>query len=134
MSEFDTSDIETSGDIAIVGMAAQLPGAIGLDAYWELLRSGTSAIKQLSDEEMLAAGVDPATLADSNYVPFAANLEGYTEFDADFFGLSPKEAAIMDPQHRKFLEVSWHALENAGHMPENFKGPIGVYAGCGMGS
>lgn len=134
MSEFDSSEPEMSGDIAIVGMAAQLPGALGLAAYWEMLRSGTSAIRRLSEEEMLAAGVDPATLADPNYVPFAANLEGYTEFDADFFGLSPKEAAIMDPQHRKFLEVSWHALENAGHMPENFAGPIGVYAGCGMGS
>ncbi len=134
MSEFDTSETEMSGDIAIVGMAAQLPGALGLDAYWDMLRTGTSAIRQLSEDDMLAAGVDPATLSDPNYVPFAANLEGYTEFDADFFGLSPKEAAIMDPQHRKFLEVSWHALENAGHMPENFKGPIGVYAGCGMGS
>ncbi|MGB7318944.1 MAG: SDR family NAD(P)-dependent oxidoreductase [Planktotalea sp.] len=134
MSEFDASQTEMSGDIAIVGMAAQLPGALGLDAYWDMLRSGTSAIRRLSEEDMLQAGVDPATLADPNYVPFAANLEGYTEFDADFFGLSPKEAAIMDPQHRKFLEVSWHALENAGHMPENFTGPIGVYAGCGMGS
>ena len=134
MSEFDASETEMSGDIAIVGMAAQLPGALGLDAYWEMLRSGTSAIRRLSDEEMRAAGVDAATLADPNYVPFAANLENYTEFDADFFGLSPKEAAIMDPQHRKFLEVSWQALENAGHMPENFSGPIGVYAGCGMGS
>ena len=134
MSEFDASKSIMSGDIAIVGMSAQLPGALGLDAYWDMLRSGTSAIKRLSVEDMIAAGVDPATLADPNYVPFAANLEGYTEFDADFFGLSPKEAAIMDPQHRKFLEVSWHALENAGHMPENFDGPIGVYAGCGMGS
>ena len=134
MSEFDTSEPEMSGDIAIVGMAAQMPGALGLDAYWDMLRTGTSAIRRLSEEDMLAAGVDPAQLADPNYVPFAANLEGYTEFDADFFGLSPKEAAIMDPQHRKFLEVAWHAFENAGHMPENFAGPIGVYAGCGMGS
>ncbi|MDP3379274.1 MAG: type I polyketide synthase, partial [Brevundimonas sp.] len=55
-------------------------------------------------------------------------------FDADFFGFSPKEAAILDPQHRQFMEVAWEALENAGHPPENFKGAIGVYAGCGMGS
>ena len=130
----DVTETEMSGDIAIVGMAAQLPGASGLDAYWEMLSSGRSAIRRLSEDELRAAGVDPATLADPNYVPFAANLEGYSDFDAEFFGLSPKEAAIMDPQHRKFLEVSWHALENAGHMPENFAGPIGVYAGCGMGS
>ena len=70
-----------------------------------------------------------------NYVPSAAILKDYEKFDAEFFGLSPKEAAIMDPQHRKFLEVSWEALETAGHMPEKFGGPIGgVFAGCGMGS
>jgi len=134
MSEQGATSLESSGDIAIVGMSAQLPGAIGLEAYWDMLRSGTSAIRRLNEDEMLAAGVDPAVMAGPNYVPYAANLEGFAEFDAEFFGLSPKEAAIMDPQHRKFLEVAWHALENAGHMPERFEGPIGVYAGCGMGS
>ena len=69
-----------------------------------------------------------------NYVPFAAPLDRFADFDAEFFGFSPKEAAILDPQHRQFLEVAWEALENAGHMPENFDGNIGVYAGCGMGS
>ena len=69
-----------------------------------------------------------------NYVPAAAPLDGFEQFDADFFGFSPKEAAIMDPQHRQFLEVAWEALENAGHPPETFSGPIAVYAGCGMGS
>ncbi|MCL4676855.1 MAG: type I polyketide synthase, partial [Pararhodobacter sp.] len=58
----------------------------------------------------------------------------FAEFDADFFGFSPKEAAILDPQHRQFLEVAWEALENAGTVPERFDGTIGVYAGCGMGS
>ncbi|HGG06676.1 MAG TPA: SDR family NAD(P)-dependent oxidoreductase [Aliiroseovarius sp.] len=121
-------------DIAIVGMAAHLPGADGLDAYWSLLTSGTSAIRRLSDDELLASGEDPARMARRNYVPYAAPLPGFADFEPEFFGFSPKEAAIMDPQHRQFLEVSWEALENAGHMPENFKGPIGVYAGCGMGS
>jgi acyl transferase domain-containing protein/thioesterase domain-containing protein/acyl carrier protein len=130
----DDTSIDSSSDIAIVGMSAQLPGAHGMDAYWKMLSSGTSAIRRLTEDEMHEAGVDPADIAQPNYVPFAANLDGFADFDAEFFGLSPKEAAIMDPQHRKFLEVSWHALENAGHMPENFAGPIGVYAGCGMGS
>ncbi|MEM9581226.1 MAG: type I polyketide synthase, partial [Pseudomonadota bacterium] len=125
---------EASGDIAIVGMAAQLPGAPGIETYWDILRNGVSAIRRLSDEEMDASGVDRGLRAHPNYVPFAAGLDGFADFDAEFFGLSPKEAAIMDPQHRKFLEVSWHALENAAILPESFEGPIGVYAGCGMGS
>jgi acyl transferase domain-containing protein len=64
----------------------------------------------------------------------AAPLTGVPLFDGEFFGFSPKESAIMDPQHRHFLECSWEALESAAHPPERFKGPIGVFAGCGMGS
>ncbi|MCP5074182.1 MAG: SDR family NAD(P)-dependent oxidoreductase [Rhodobacteraceae bacterium] len=121
-------------DIAIIGMSAHLPGADGLDAYWDMLSSGTSAIRRFSEDELRAAGEDPAHIARRDYVPFAAPLEGFADFEPEFFGFSPKEAAIMDPQHRQFLETGWEALENAGHMPENFEGPIGVYAGCGMGS
>lgn len=69
-----------------------------------------------------------------NYVPAAAILDKFDHFDADFFGFFPKESAILDPQHRQFMEVAWEAMENAGHTPEGFKGLIGVYAGCGMGS
>lgn len=121
-------------DIAIVGMAAHLPGASDLEAYWDNLRSGVESISRLTNEKLLENGESLINLQHSNYVPAAAILDGFAEFDADFFELSPKEAAIMDPQHRQFLEVSWEALENAGHMPEQFRGSIGVYAGCGMGS
>ena len=121
-------------DIAIVGMAAHLPGAPGIAQYWHNLRSGIRSIRTLSEDELLANGESRSKMAHRNFVPAAAMLDGFADFDAEFFGLSPKEAAIMDPQHRQFLEVSWEALENAGHMPENFGGPIGVFGGCGMGS
>ncbi|GAB1360921.1 type I polyketide synthase [Rhodobacter sp.] len=121
-------------DIAIVGMAAHLPGAGDIETYWRNLSQGVESIRALSEEELLAAGETPARLRRPNYVPSAAVLDGFKEFDAEFFGFSPKEAAILDPQHRHFLEVAWEALENAGHPPEAFKGAIGVYAGCGMGS
>ena len=71
-------------------------------------------------------------LRNPQYVKRGGVLEEMACFDAEFFGFSPKEAAIMDPQHRHFLECSWEALEDAGHPPEGFDGPIGVYAGCGM--
>ncbi|MEZ5750573.1 MAG: SDR family NAD(P)-dependent oxidoreductase [Paracoccaceae bacterium] len=132
MSSVSESISET--DIAIVGMAAHLPGAGSIGEYWHNLRSGLRAIRRLSEDELIAAGEDPAVMRLPNYVPFAAPLEKYAEFDAEFFGFSPKEAAILDPQHRQFLEVAWEALENAGHTPEGFDGNIGVYAGCGMGS
>ncbi|MBL4811412.1 MAG: polyketide synthase, partial [Rhodobacteraceae bacterium] len=131
-----SGEIDAMGenDIAIVGMAARLPGAPNIQDYWANLKGGIRSIRRLSDDELRAAGEAPHIMNRDDYVPFAAPLEGFDQFDAEFFGFSPKDAAIMDPQHRQFLEVSWEALENAGHMPENFDGPVGVYAGCGMGS
>ena len=121
-------------DVAVIGLAAHLPGADGIGAYWENLSRGIESIRHYSREELTKAGEAPHLLARPDYVPAAAPLQDFEKFDAEFFGLSPKEAAIMDPQHRQFLEVAWEALENAGHPPSGAKGPIGVYAGCGMGS
>jgi acyl transferase domain-containing protein/thioesterase domain-containing protein/acyl carrier protein len=121
-------------DIAIIGMAAHLPGAGSVTAFWDNLRAGRSAIRRLSVEELKAAGESPALMRKPNYVPFAAPLDGLADFDAEFFGFSPKEAAILDPQHRQFLEVAWEAFEDAGHAPASFGGPVGVFSGCGMGS
>lgn len=121
-------------DIAIVGMSAHLPGAASLAQYWRNLRDGVSSIRRLNEDELIEAGVPPGLMRHRDYVPFAALLDLYDHFDAEFFGLSPKDAAIMDPQHRHFLECAWEALENAGHMPERHDGRIGVFGGCGMGS
>lgn len=129
-----TTQPTASSDIAIVGMSAHFPGAASPEAYWANLREGVESIRRLGEAELLAAGESPARMRHRNYVPAAVVLDGFEQFDADFFGFSPKEAAIMDPQHRQFLEVAWEALESAGHPPESFPGAIAVYAGCGMGS
>ena len=134
MSRAVTDASVGENDIAIVGMAAHLPGSADMAAYWRNLRAGVSSISRRSREDLLAAGEAPHLIDRPDYVPFAAPLNGFDQFDADFFGFSPKEAAIMDPQHRQFLEVAWEAMEQAGHPPSKFPGPIGVYAGCGMGS
>ncbi len=134
MADGAEKPVVSDTDIAVVGMAAHLPGAPDIAAYWQNLAAGVESIRVLSRDDLKAAGESPARMARPNYVPAAAVLDGFEEFDAEFFGFSPKEAAILDPQHRQFLEVAWEALENAGHPPENFPGAIGVYAGCGMGS
>ncbi|WP_309664629.1 SDR family NAD(P)-dependent oxidoreductase [Tabrizicola sp.] len=133
-SRIDEASKPDPGDIAIVGMAAHLPGAPDIAAYWDNLREGRSAVRQLTPEELQASGESQAMLRNPAYVPHAAPLDGFDRFDAEFFGFSPKEASILDPQHRQFLEVAWEALENAGHPPETFNGAVGVFAGCGMGS
>jgi acyl transferase domain-containing protein len=129
-----TDKILARDDVAIVGMSVNVPGAEGVDAYWANLRDGVSALKRRDAAELRAAGESAERLSRPNYVPVTAEMPGYDMFDAEFFGFSPKDAAILDPQHRKFLEVAWEAMEQAGHMPESLSGPVGVYAGCGMGS
>ncbi len=117
---------------AVVGMAGRFPGARNLSEFWQNLRDGVESISVLSDEELIAAGASAADLANHDYVRASAILEDIDRFDASFFGLSPQDAAIMDPQHRLFLECAWEALENAGWSADEFAGRIGVYAGSGM--
>ncbi|MEY8829329.1 beta-ketoacyl synthase N-terminal-like domain-containing protein [Sedimentitalea sp. XS_ASV28] len=128
------TSLEERDDIAIVGMAAHLPGAGDVSRFWDNLRDGRSSIRKLSEEDLREAGESTRNLHHPNYVRAAAVLDGFEMFDTDFFGFSPKESAIMDPQHRQFLEVAWEAFENAGHPPETLNGAVGVFAGCGMGS
>jgi len=126
-----SNDSIPSTDIAVVGMACRLPGAHNADEFWEKIKHGVESVQRYSTNELLAAGVDPQLIADPSYVPVGAPLQDMEMFDAQFFGFSPREAAVMDPQHRHFLECAWEALENAGHDPGHFDGSIGIWGGSG---
>jgi len=121
------SDSLDNPDLAVVGMAVRLPGAQAASDYWQNLRGGAESIRRLSHDELIAAGEDPALLHDPNYVPVAAVLDRLELFDAPFFGFSKREASVLDPQHRHFLEVCFEALESAGVVPRTFPGAIGVF-------
>ncbi|MER6363212.1 beta-ketoacyl synthase N-terminal-like domain-containing protein [Kitasatospora sp. NPDC001527] len=123
---------EELDQIAIVGMAGRFPGAPDVDTFWRNLEEGRESVSVLSEEQLRASGVDPAVSGRDGYVRAKGVLEGADRFDAAFFGYSPREAEIMDPQHRVFLECAWEALESAGCVPEAFAGRIGVFAGAGM--
>src|ERR1035441_5500199 len=120
--------------VALVGMAGRFPGARNVAEFWQNLKTGVESIRPFPDSELLASGVSADELAQPEYVKSGVVLEDLDKFDAAFFGFSPKDASIMDPQHRIFLECAWEALEDAGHVPEEFDGSIGVYAGSGMNS
>ena len=111
--------VEVSGsDIALVGMAGRFPGATDVAGLWTTVRAGRSGLTAFTDEELLAAGVPRELLADPDYVKSGAVIDGIDRFDAEFFGINPREAQIIDPQQRLFLEHAWHALEDAGCDPE----------------
>ncbi|MCC5623716.1 type I polyketide synthase, partial [Nostoc sp. CHAB 5715] len=116
-------------------MAGRFPGAKrSVEQFWQNLCDGVESISFFTDDELLNSGLDPAFLCDLNYVKARAVLEDIEMLDASFFGFSPREAALMDPQHRLFLECAWEALENAGYNPEADKELTGVYAGASLSS
>jgi acyl transferase domain-containing protein len=118
--------------IAIIGMAGRFPGASSVNQYWQNLIRGVESIHFASPEELCAAGVDPSLIASPNYVPASSTVEKPEWFDAGFFGFSAREAEIIDPQQRVFLECAWEALEDAAYDPASYTGAIGVFAGAGM--
>jgi amino acid adenylation domain-containing protein len=126
-----TEDNKRTGlEIAITGMSGRFPGAGNIRQFWENLKNGVNSIRFFSDEELLEnPNMDPALLEAPNYVRATGILEGVENFDAFFFGYSPLEAGVLDPQIRIFYEICWEALEDGGCDPSSFSGPIGVYAG-----
>jgi phthiocerol/phenolphthiocerol synthesis type-I polyketide synthase E len=124
----------SEADVAIIGMALRFPEASSIEQFWQNLCAGVESIRFFSDDELIRSGVDPAVLADPNYVKARGWLKDIALFDAGFFGYSPREAEITDPQQRLFLECAWEALEHAGYTPESYAGRIGVYAGANLSS
>jgi acyl transferase domain-containing protein/thioesterase domain-containing protein len=119
------------GTIAVVGLAGRFPGAANPLALWKNVREGIESITFFSDERLQAAGVPAASLRDPAYVKATGRLADIDLFDAAFFGMSPRDAAVFDPQHRLFLECAWEAFEDAGYVGEHFPGPVGVYGSSG---
>ncbi len=126
------NELESQRDgLAIIGMAGRFPKAATVAAFWESLRRGVESISFFSDAELDAAGIE-FPRHNPNYVKARGLLEDADLFDAAFFGVNPREAEIMDPQHRLFLECAWEALEDAGYDAEREERLIGVFGGMSM--
>ena len=112
--------------IAIIGMACRVPGAADVDAYWRLLLEGREGIGPVP-----AGRWDPAATPDLDPIVHRGGFIADADlFDAAFFGVSPREAIAMDPQHRIILELGWHALENANIAPTSLRNSAtGVFLG-----
>lgn len=127
-SSASSSKNRSGQDIAIVGMAVHMPGANDLTKFWSNLQNGVESISRFSREE-LAASIPAHLIDDPSYVRARGIVENFDCFDHTFFGMNPNEAAITDPQQRLFLQTSWHAFEDAGMVPDQIDGLVGVYAG-----
>ena len=127
-----SNNIEHFEEIAIIGMSCRFPGARNIDQFWQNLRDGVEALSFFSDEELMAAGVEPALWREPNYVKAGFVLDDIEWFDADFFEFSPRQAKLTDPQQRLFFECAWEAFESAGVDVTSYEGLVGVYAGSSM--
>ncbi|RCG27285.1 NAD-dependent epimerase/dehydratase family protein [Sphaerisporangium album] len=119
--------------IAVVGVGCRFPDAWTPEEFWSNIDNGVISMRPLPDDLLRASGVDEETLRGSDYVRVGTRLPGAAEFAADFFGYTPREAELIDPQHRIFLEVAWEALERAGHISSADAKTVGVFAGSGVG-
>jgi len=119
-------------ELAIVGRSGRFPGARSVAELWRNLRAGVESIRRFTAAELEAAGADPAWIELQSFVNAGGVVDGVDELDAAFFGFSPREAEVTDPEQRLFLECAWEALEDAGHDPGRFPGAIGVFAGSGL--
>ncbi|URD53862.1 type I polyketide synthase [Chroococcidiopsis sp. CCNUC1] len=134
MSEFnlDRLDRSDSQAIAIIGMACRFPGAKTLDEFWHNLIDGVESISFFSDRVQSQWGIDPAWFKEPNYVKADPLLNDLDLFDANFFGFSPRQARLTNPEQRIFLECAWEALEQAGYSSEQYAGSVGVFAGSNV--
>ena len=122
-------------DIAVIGMACRFPGAPDVDAFWRLLVEGREGISRHDAAALAAAGRAGNVLDHANFVAAGGEIDHADCFDADFFGLGPRDAVTLDPQHRVALECAWHALEHAGYAAKDSRdevGEVGIFVGVGV--
>lgn len=124
--------IEENEAVAIIGMACRFPGAETPEQFWANLRDGVESISIFSDSEVIASGVDPELVNHRNYVKAGGSLKDIAKFDAGYFGITPRDAELMDPQQRIFLECVTEALESAGYLTDEYDGLIGIFAGSNI--
>ena len=129
-----TATVSESGrnlGIAVIGMAGRFPGAANVREFWANITHGVCSIVDIAEQDLNLPHDSPLR-RNPNLVRRAASVDDADKFDAKFFGIFPKEAAVMDPQHRLLLENCWHAIEDAGYNVDAIDVPVGVFAGCYM--
>lgn len=119
---------ETPTGIAIVGMSGRFPGARNVSEFWQNIQAGKETVTRFDPSLLEVSKPD----GDSDYVCAKGMLDDVDMFDARFFGYLPREAEVMDPQHRMFLEICWEAMEQGGYDTTRYPGAVGVFAGCYM--
>ena len=122
-----------SSATAIIGLAGRFPGADSIEEFWGNLKTGHDSLRRFTKQELVSCGVPPDVYNHPDYVPAGQVCDDVDKFDSAFWGIGKLEAEIMDPQHRVFMEVAWHAIEAAGYAPRTgTPTSCGVFAASGI--
>ncbi|MDT2293592.1 polyketide synthase [Paenibacillus larvae] len=123
------NDNQNGLEVAVIGMSCRFPGARNVLEFWENLKNGKDCISFFTDEQLRQSGIEKELIDNPDYVRAKGIIGDAEMFEPSFFGYTPTEAALMDPQIRVFHECVWTALEDAGYDPKTYLRPIGLYAG-----
>lgn len=129
-----SKEISSNNDIAIIGMSCRVSGANTTEEFWDIISKGEEKITFMTEDDLKANGIEKERYSQPDYIPARGMLSGIDLFDNEFFRISPKEAELLDPQHRLFLETAWEALENSGYESSKYDGRIGVYSSSAWNS
>src|ERR1700742_4801538 len=127
-----SNQTENYEGIAIIGMSGRFPEAVNIQQYWENLCAGKECISFFSEETVLDMGILPELVKDPSYVRARGVISDIDCFDAEYFGVTPRDAEITDPQQHLFMECAWEAMESAGYSPDSSNGPVGIFAGSSL--
>ena len=119
-----------SNSVAVIGMSGRFPGADTVAQYLQNLVQGVESITFFDQQNSESHEIEAAQWQNPQFVNAGAVLNHIDHFDAQLFGCSGKEAELMDPQHRIFMQCAWEALEDAGYNWQTYPGLVGVYAGA----
>jgi polyketide synthase PksJ len=127
----DSHDVLSGEPIAIIGYSGAFSGCNSVDEFWEKLLNGEESVSHLTQEECAKLGVSDELIKQNNYIASMGLLDERACFDSGFWGMSPRESELLDPQTRRFIEHSWHALEKSGYAQARHQLTIGLFAGAG---
>ena len=124
--------LDSGPAIAVVGMAGRFPGAQDIDVFWRNLVDGVETVRAIPKDALISSGRRPEEINAPDFVAAESALDDIDRFDAAFFGVAPRDAALLDPQLRHMLETAWHVFENAGTDPYRSGARSGVFAAANI--
>lgn len=128
-NHFKRDDKILNRDVAIIGMAVDVPESNNINDFWENLKNQKESIHFYKDDELINLGIDESLLRSKNYIKAKGRVDDIEYFDPEFFDYSPRDVEMMSPQLRLLYKGAWQAFEDAGYCPDTKDYKVGIFLG-----